>query len=177
MEGWLLRLPIQFPSRSPVPENRASLLRPGTAPKRATASAGERREIVWTHLWKNYVSFACRVVPPVEPQPGQYYHHHHHQQQQQLQLQAQQQQMHRCASPDVMIRLVYCRNKREIFAGLACVNKPCSEGACFQPFCLPPPSFLPPAFELLQIFCSPQGGAESGLWEHEQFQESSPGKE
>lgn len=50
------KLFFSFPS--PVPDNRASLLRPGTAPKKPL-----NEKDIWTHLWKNYIVFACRVVP------------------------------------------------------------------------------------------------------------------
>jgi hypothetical protein len=43
----------------PVTEPRASLLRPGTAPKKTL-----NEKDISMHLWKNYVMFACRVVPP-----------------------------------------------------------------------------------------------------------------
>ena len=45
--------------RRPVSDNRASLLRSAAAVKRPV---NERD--VYLHLWKNYVAFACRVVPP-----------------------------------------------------------------------------------------------------------------
>ena len=48
---------------APVTDNRASLLRPGTAP---TKPLNERDMSM--HLWKNYIIFACRVVPP-NPSP------------------------------------------------------------------------------------------------------------
>lgn len=43
----------------PVSDNRASLLRSAATVKRPV---NERD--VYLHLWKNYVAFACRVVPP-----------------------------------------------------------------------------------------------------------------
>ena len=58
-------------------DNRASLLRPGTAPKKAL-----NEKDIWMHLWKNYIAFACRVVPPI-PSP-----------------------VIRCVSPDLMLRYV-----------------------------------------------------------------------
>jgi hypothetical protein len=59
----------------PVTDNRASLLRPGTAPKKTI-----NEKDISMHLWKNYISFACRVVPP---SPGPIF---------------------RCVSPDVYLR-------------------------------------------------------------------------
>ena len=47
----------------PLQDNRASLLRPGTAPKKPL-----NEKDISMHLWKNYIVFACRVVPPV-PSP------------------------------------------------------------------------------------------------------------
>ncbi|EFX69867.1 hypothetical protein DAPPUDRAFT_113271 [Daphnia pulex] len=44
---------------TPVSDNRASLLRSAATVKRPV---NERD--VYLHLWKNYVAFACRVVPP-----------------------------------------------------------------------------------------------------------------
>jgi len=54
------RLTQLFSTVDPVPmqEQRASLLRPGTAPKKPT----NERDISM-HLWKNYTAMACRVVP------------------------------------------------------------------------------------------------------------------
>lgn len=43
---------------APVTDNRASLLRPGTAPKKPL-----NEKDIAMHLWKNYIIFACRVVP------------------------------------------------------------------------------------------------------------------
>nr|XP_040568440.1 LOW QUALITY PROTEIN: protein furry-like [Lepeophtheirus salmonis] len=48
---------------APVADNRASLLRPGTAPRKTV-----NEKDISMHLWKNYISFACRVVPPI-PSP------------------------------------------------------------------------------------------------------------
>ncbi|XP_059089513.1 protein furry-like isoform X3 [Tigriopus californicus] len=48
---------------APVTDNRASLLRPGTAPKKTV-----NEKDISLHLWKNYTAFACRVVPPI-PNP------------------------------------------------------------------------------------------------------------
>ncbi len=59
---------------APVTDNRASLLRPGTAPKKIL-----NEKDISMHLWKNYVIFACRVVPPI-PSP-----------------------VMRCVSPDLML--------------------------------------------------------------------------
>ena len=56
------------------PDNRASLLRPGTAPKKPL-----NEKDISMHLWKNYIIFACRVVPP-NPSP-----------------------VIRCVSPDLML--------------------------------------------------------------------------
>jgi hypothetical protein len=58
-----------------VNDNRASLLRGSTAVKKPV---NERD--VYMHVWKNYVTFAFRVVPPV-PSP-----------------------VVRCASPDLSLR-------------------------------------------------------------------------
>ncbi len=55
-------------------DNRASLLRPGTAPKKIL-----NEKDISMHLWKNYTAFACRVVPPI-PSP-----------------------VIRCVSPDLML--------------------------------------------------------------------------
>ena len=57
-----------------LPDNRASLLRPGTAPKKPL-----NEKDISMHLWKNYIIFACRVVPP-NPSP-----------------------IIRCVSPDLML--------------------------------------------------------------------------
>lgn len=62
---------------SPVNDNRASLLRSSTTIKKP---ANERD--VYIHVWKNYITFAFRVVPPV-PSP-----------------------IVRCASPDLSLRYV-----------------------------------------------------------------------
>ena len=59
---------------APVTDNRASLLRPGTAPKKPL-----NEKDISMHLWKNYIIFACRVVPP-NPSP-----------------------VIRCVSPDLML--------------------------------------------------------------------------
>ena len=59
---------------SPVTDNRASLLRPGTAPKKIL-----NEKDISMHLWKNYTAFACRVVPSI-PSP-----------------------VIRCVSPDLML--------------------------------------------------------------------------
>lgn len=61
--------------RSPVNDNRASLLRSATAPRKPT---NERD--VFMHVWKNYLTMAFRVVPPI-PSP-----------------------VVRCASPDLSLR-------------------------------------------------------------------------
>ena len=45
---------------APLTDNRASLLRPGTAPKKTL-----NEKDISMHLWKNYITFACRVVPTV----------------------------------------------------------------------------------------------------------------
>jgi len=45
---------------APLADNRSSLLRPGTAPKKP---ANERD--ISMHLWKNYIAMACRVVPSI----------------------------------------------------------------------------------------------------------------
>lgn len=42
---------------SPPTDNRASLLRPGTAPKRIL-----NEKDISMHLWKNYTIFACRYL-------------------------------------------------------------------------------------------------------------------
>ena len=44
----------------PLEDNRTSILRPGTAPKKPP----NERDIS-LHLWKNYISMACRVVPSI----------------------------------------------------------------------------------------------------------------
>lgn len=59
----------------PVNDNRASLLRSSTTVKKPV----NERDI-YIHVWKNYITFACRVVPPV-PSP-----------------------VVRCASPDLSLR-------------------------------------------------------------------------
>ena len=64
---WSFFLPL-------LPDNRASLLRPGTAPKKPL-----NEKDISMHLWKNYIIFACRVVPP-NPSP-----------------------IIRCVSPDLML--------------------------------------------------------------------------
>ena len=56
-------------------DNRASLLRPGTAPKKTL-----NEKDMSMHLWKNYIMFASRVVPAV-PSP-----------------------VVRCVSPDLLLR-------------------------------------------------------------------------
>lgn len=61
----------------PVNDNRASLLRSSTTVKKP---ANERDYYI--HVWKNYITFAFRVVPPV-PSP-----------------------IVRCASPDLSLRYV-----------------------------------------------------------------------
>jgi hypothetical protein len=61
----------------PVNDNRASLLRGSTTVKKPV----NERDI-YMHVWKNYVTFAFRVVPPV-PSP-----------------------IVRCASPDLSLRYV-----------------------------------------------------------------------
>ena len=48
-----------FKTVSPVSDNRASLLRSA-----ATVKHPVNERDVYLHLWKNYVAFACRVVPP-----------------------------------------------------------------------------------------------------------------
>ena len=58
----------------PVTDHRASLLRPGTAPKKPLNDKD-----ISMHLWKNYIIFACRVVPQ-SPSP-----------------------VIRCVSPDLML--------------------------------------------------------------------------
>eukprot|EP00096_Caligus_rogercresseyi_P011003 TRINITY_DN4190_c0_g1_i1.p1 TRINITY_DN4190_c0_g1~~TRINITY_DN4190_c0_g1_i1.p1 ORF type:complete len:121 (+),score=31.92 TRINITY_DN4190_c0_g1_i1:81-443(+) len=75
LHGFQLRLSQQFNVVDPAPvtDNRASLLRPGTAPRKIV-----NEKDISMHLWKNYISFACRVVPPI-PSP-----------------------VMRCASPDIM---------------------------------------------------------------------------
>ena len=45
---------------APLTDNRASLLRPGTAPKKTL-----NEKDISMHLWKNYITLACRVVPTV----------------------------------------------------------------------------------------------------------------
>lgn len=60
---------------SPVNDNRASLLRSSTTVRKPV----NERDI-YIHIWKNYVTFAFRVVPPV-PNP-----------------------IVRCASPDLSLR-------------------------------------------------------------------------
>ena len=45
---------------APLADNRSSLLRPGTVTKKP---ANERD--ISTHLWKNYIAMACRVVPSI----------------------------------------------------------------------------------------------------------------
>lgn len=60
---------------SPVNDNRASLLRSSTSVRKPV----NERDI-YMHAWKNYVTFAFRVVPPV-PSP-----------------------VIRCASPDLSLR-------------------------------------------------------------------------
>ena len=56
------RLTQMFSSVDPTPlaDSRSSLLRPGTAPKKPP----NERDITM-HLWKNYISMACRVVPSI----------------------------------------------------------------------------------------------------------------
>ena len=45
---------------APITDNRASLLRPGAAPKKTL-----NEKDISMHLWKNYITFACRVVPTI----------------------------------------------------------------------------------------------------------------
>ena len=59
----------------PVNDNRASLLRGSTTVKKPVTERD-----IYMHVWKNYVTFAFRVVPPV-PSP-----------------------IVRCASPDLSLR-------------------------------------------------------------------------
>lgn len=62
----------------PVNDNRASLLRSSTTVRKPV----NERDI-YMHAWKNYVTFAFRVVPPI-PSP-----------------------VIRCASPDLSLRYAY----------------------------------------------------------------------
>lgn len=64
---------------SPVSDNRASLLRSTVTPKKNPLE-GQRGSL--THLWKNLVAMAMRVVPPIPSVAV------------------------RCASPDLSIRYV-----------------------------------------------------------------------
>lgn len=59
----------------PVNDNRASLLRSSTTIKKPVTERD-----VYIHVWKNYITFAFRVVPPI-PSP-----------------------IVRCASPDLSLR-------------------------------------------------------------------------
>lgn len=71
----MIRVFYYFTHNSPVNDNRASLLRSSTAVRKPV---NERD--VYMHIWKNYLTFGYRVVPPV-PNP-----------------------VVRCASPDLSLR-------------------------------------------------------------------------
>ena len=63
MHSWTIihtRLTQLFPMVQPVPvQEQLSSLFPGTAPKKPA------NEHISLHLWKNYISVACRVVPTI----------------------------------------------------------------------------------------------------------------